>query len=66
MGDKIHVGIIDSDDEFVREAFENRGIPQSIFIKNGKPYYMNWAQLGINRIMEFIVRPEEIAEDAFS
>ena len=65
MGDKINIGIIDSEDEFLREAFENRGIPQSFYIKDGKPYYMHWSQVGINRILEFIIRYDEIKEDAF-
>jgi len=64
-GQEINIGIISSTDELVREAFEFRGIPQSIFIKDGKTYYMNWSQIGINRILEFIERPEAITEDAF-
>jgi hypothetical protein len=61
----INVGVINSDDELVREAFDFRGIPQSIYVKDGRTYYMNWAQIGINRILEFIERYEAIAEDAY-
>jgi hypothetical protein len=63
-GKELNVGVIYSDDEFVREAFDFRGIPQSIFVKDGVAYYMNWAQMGINRILEFIERYEAITEDA--
>ena len=66
MGHQINVGIIDVDDEFTREAFEHKNLPQSIFIKDRQTYYMNWSQLGINRVLEFIQRYDEIAEDAFT
>lgn len=56
--------MIYSDEELVREAFDFRGIPQSIFVKDGRAYYMNWAQMGINRILEFVQRYEAIAEDS--
>ena len=42
-GKEVNVGLIYTDDELVREAFEHRGIPQSVLIKDGRTYYMNWA-----------------------
>ena len=49
----------------MREAFENDGLPQTIFIKDGKPYYMPWNAVGFNRMLEFMIRYDEICIDAF-
>jgi hypothetical protein len=62
---EVNVGIIYTDDELVREAFEYRGIPQTIFIKDGRPYYIHWNQIGIHRLLEFRIRYAELKEDAF-
>jgi hypothetical protein len=62
---EVNVGILYTDDELTREAFEFRGIPQTIFIKGGKPYYIGWAQIGINRLLEFMHRYYQLKEDAF-
>ena len=48
----------------MREAFENDGLPQTIFIKDGKPYYMPWNAVGFNRMLEFMIRYDEICIDA--
>lgn len=64
MSDKINIGLISSDDELTREAFEFRSFPQCIFVKDGQTYYMNWNQIGINRVLEFVLRYAEIREDA--
>ena len=57
-------GWINTNDEYLREAFENDGLPQTIFIKDGKPYYMPWTAIGYNKMLEFMIRYEEIGIDA--
>ena len=57
---------MDTHEEFLREAFENDGLPQTIFIKDGKPYYVPWSAIGYNKMLEFMVRYEEIAVDALT
>ena len=38
--EEVNVGYFTTkDDETLREVFENAGLPQSIYIKDGKPYY---------------------------
>lgn len=64
--DRANYGYIDSKDEFLREAFENDGLPQTVYIKGGKVYYLNWQMLGINRMLEFMERHEEMACDVDS
>ena len=39
-------------------------MPNCLYLKDGRPYYANWDVLGVNVIQEFIVRHEEISNDA--
>ena len=55
---------INTHDELLRETFENDGIPQTVFIKNGKTYYMPWAAIGYNRMLEFMIRYDYLKVDA--
>ena len=63
--DLANYGIIYSTDEYLREAFENVGLPQSIYIKDGKPYYIDYISVGLNRYLEFFERYDELAQHAF-
>ncbi len=57
----INCGFIDKSDEIIREVFDNNGVPQPFYIKDGKVYYQ-WSQfLYVNNAMEFITRHEELA-----
>lgn len=51
----------DAANEMIREAFDYEFIPQCVFVKDGKPYYVGWDVLGTNLIQEFMVRYEELA-----
>lgn len=59
--DFANYGFINTHEEHLREAFENDGLPQTIFIKDGKPYYMPWVEMGYNRMLEFMIRYEELS-----
>ena len=49
MSDLANYAWLDTHEEFLREAFENDGLPQTVFIKDGKPYYVPWHAIGINK-----------------
>lgn len=36
----LNCGIINFHDEVLREVFENAGLPQTIYIVDGRPYYL--------------------------
>lgn len=46
---ELNVGFVRIDQESVREAFDYFGIPQSVYIRNGKPYYLPWDAYWINK-----------------
>jgi hypothetical protein len=63
MGDKINIWIIDSGDEFAREAFKNWESRKASSSNTDRLTTCVWSQLGINRIMKFMFRYKEIAQD---
>ena len=59
--EKANYGYISTHNENLRECFDNNGIPQSIFIKDGRPYYQLFDAFGSNRYQEFMVRYKELS-----
>lgn len=57
---QLKCGIIYGNHETLREAFENGGLPQSIYITNGKPYYMSIDAKLVHHLIEFMERYEEL------
>jgi hypothetical protein len=58
---ELNCAFILKDDEVLREVFENQGLPQSLYIVGGITYYMDNVYLGINHVLEFLQRYEELA-----
>jgi hypothetical protein len=58
---EMNVGFIYTSEEGAREAFDYFGFPQSVYIKNGKPYYLPWEAFQINRYQEFLFRYKYLA-----
>lgn len=65
-GDEVNVGYIFTHDEKLREAFSNKGYPTSLYVVDGKPYYMSWMTKHAHKFLEFAIRYEEINANEFT
>ena len=48
--DKAIYAYVDPSDELIREVFDYEVIPQCVYIKDGKPYYVAMDVIGVNSI----------------
>ena len=63
--DSSNFAIIETTNELLRETFENNGVPQCIYVKDGKPYYAAWYRISVDDLREFMADPEKNKMDAF-
>lgn len=65
-GNDIKYAIIETTDELLRETFENKGVPQCIYIKDSVPFYAPWHYIEINDLLQFMRNPEDKKVDAMA
>ena len=53
-----NVAWLDTHDEYLREAFDNDGLPQTVYIRDGKPYYLPWDTMSTVAVLKFILKYE--------
>jgi len=65
LADQANYAMIETTNELLRETFENNGVPQCIYVKDGKPYYAAWHRISVKDLHDFMLEPETYKMDAF-
>ena len=61
----LNCGFILGQDEMVRESFENAGLPQHVYVKNGKTYYIANDELSVSHFERFVSNYTHYAVTAY-
>lgn len=61
----MNCGFINGEDEIIREAFENEGLPQTVFVKKHRTYYMSNDHLRSDAVLIFLENYNETSVLAY-